>query len=66
MTRIPALIPLLIAAALFGSSAGAQVWDRPNILLFIADDMTWSGAYPNQAHAYENTALAQVYQLDLI
>ena len=44
MTRIPALIPLVFGAALFGSSARAQEPDRPNILLFIADDMTWSDA----------------------
>ena len=44
MTRIPALIYLVIAAALFVGSAGAQEQDRPNILLFVADDMTWSDA----------------------
>lgn len=44
MTRIPTLILLVITAALFGSSAGAQEPDRPNIMLFIADDMTWSDA----------------------
>ena len=44
MTRIPALISLAIAAVLVGNPAGAQEPDRPNILLFIADDMTYSDA----------------------
>ena len=116
MTRIHALIPLVFGAALVGSSSGAQEPDRPNILLFIADDMTWSdagalgnpmvhtpnldrlaqegttyshmftatamcsptrhmiytgqypvrsGAYPNHAHAYEDTRSVVHYLTEL-
>ena len=116
MTRNPALIPLVIAAALAADLAGAQEQDHPNILLFIADDMTYSdagalgnpmvhtpnldrlaregttythmftatamcsptrhtiytgqypvrsGAYPNHAHAYEDTRSVVHYLTDL-
>lgn len=116
MKCTPALIPLAIAAALVGISAGAQEQDRPNILLFIADDMTYSdasalgnpmvhtpnldrlaregttythmftatamcsptrhmiytgqypvrsGAYPNHAHAYDDTRSVVHYLTDL-